>query len=168
MRTPITPEWAYQDADEAKKTFDHLAKTGVNGFVLVDCPENADKIIAFIKDLGDGTHYNGKTVDFAVRSLAQQLQWQDIRRRLKNGELALDKDADELALRSASTEQLRDVLKASRPKQEEHLQPWDLPLLFVAEGGTLTKKQFIDAEPKALRSWITRRRIQGLGTAYVE
>jgi hypothetical protein len=164
----IKPEWLYQDADGFTQTIESYVKNSANGFFLRESDANIAALASFVDNELQG-YANPHTARFAVQELAKagKLEIDDRRRRLKNGELAIDKDAN-ADLRYASKEQLVDVLKASKPKQEENLKRWDIPLLSVAEGGTLTKKQFVDAEPRALKSWITRRRIQGLGTAFVE
>jgi hypothetical protein len=163
----LKPEWMYSDPEGFTQTIESYVKNSANGFYLRESDPNIAALASFV-DIELQGYANTARVAVQELSRAGKLEIDDRRRRLKNGQLALDKDADEPTLRSATAEQLRDVLKASKPKQQEHLQPWDLPLLFVAEGGTLTKQQFIDAEPRALRSWITRRRVQGLGTAFVE
>lgn len=112
-------------------------------------------------------YWNRHIAEFAVRELSAQgkLDWEDRRRRLKDGSLALDENSSQFDVKAASADQLRDLLKQSKPKYEERLASWQLPLLSVNEGGTLTREALRDADSRQLKDWAGRRRAARLQPA---
>jgi hypothetical protein len=160
-------DWQYKNSAEFQQVIMTYVERGTtNGHFLQPTDENIAAVTEFIEALGG--YANGKTATYAVQELSKQgkLQWEDRRRRTKSGELALTEQSSQLDVQSASTEQLRDLLKertkknAFDPHATQHT--WQLPLLFVSEGGTLTKKQFVQSDQRAIRDWSSRRKAAGM------